>query len=208
MIGRLKGIVEAIGEDWVLIDVGGVCYEVYCSGRTLQSLPPKGEGCVLAIETHVRETEIKLFGFANEVEREWFRKLQSVQGVGAKVALAILGTLSIGDLANAITLQDKAIVARAPGVGPKVAGRIVSELKDKVPAGQIGGTGVAVGDAAGGAVESSAGSSVAADAVSALTNLGYPSGDAALAVARVYGDAGEDAEVGELIRLSLKELAQ
>lgn len=211
MIGRLKGLIEASAEDWVLVDVNGVCYEVYCSHRTLGGLPAVGEAAVLSIETHVRENEIKLFGFANELEREWFRKLQSVQGVGAKVALAILGTLSISDLSNAIALQDKAIVARAPGVGPKVAGRIVSELKDKVPLVQV-----IDGKTLGGAIESSAavavgaphGASKAGDAVSALTNLGYQPTDASIAVARVFQDVGEGAEVEELIRLSLKELAK
>jgi len=214
MIGKLKGIIEAIGEDWLLIDVNGVCYEVYCSSRTLGALPSTGERAELSIETHVRETEIKLFGFETDFQREWFRKLQSVQGVGAKVALAILGTLSVSDLTNAITLQDKAIVARAPGVGPKVAGRIVSELKDKIPTPSII-DGKTLGGALGGSAENvnlgvvaQGGTSVAADAVSALTNLGYPPGDASMAVARVFQDVGEEAGVEALIRLSLKELAQ
>ena len=132
MIGKLKGIIDVIGEDFLLVDVNGVGYEVYCSPLTLRGIGGVGEAVSLAIETHVRETEIKLYGFGNETERLWFRKLQSVQGVGAKVALAILGTLSPVDLTNAITLQDKAMVAQAPGVGPKVAARIVAELKDKV----------------------------------------------------------------------------
>ena len=210
MIGRLKGLVEALGEEWVLIDVNGVCYEVYASSRTLAHLPGVGEPITLSIETHVRETEIKLFGFGDELERVWFQKLQSVQGVGAKVALAILGTLSVADLTNAITLQDKTIVSRAPGVGPKVAGRIVSELKDKVPALTVV-DGKTLGGAVGGApvVQAPAsGTSVAADAVSALTNLGYPSHEASMAVARVFQDAGDEPHVEELIRLGLKELAQ
>ena len=204
MIGRLKGIVAALSDDWVLIDVGGVGYEVSCSGRTLSALPGVGETAELAIETHVRETEIRLFGFMSELERQWFRKLQSVQGVGAKVAIAILGTLSVEDLQNAISLQDKAIMARAPGVGPKVAGRIVAELKDKAP------VGLAVSNSAGreAAGVAGGGTSVAADAVSALTNLGYQSTDAAQAVAKVFASAGEAATVEELIRLSLKELSQ
>lgn len=205
MIGSLKGRVDAIGDDWVLIDVGGVGYEVHCPSRILNGLPPVGEVVQLAIETHVRETEIRLFGFKDNLEREWFRKLQSVQGVGAKVALAILGTLSLADLGNAISLQDKAIVARAPGVGPKVAGRIVSELKDKVPAGT--GIGGIVSPASEGAV-AGGGPSPAADAVSALVNLGYQSSDAAQAVAKVFAEAGEDCSVEALIRLSLKELAK
>lgn len=206
MIGKLKGIVEEIGETWVLIDVNGVCYEVYCSSRVLGTLPGAGEAVSLSIETHVRETEIKLFGFVDGFEREWFRKLQSVQGVGAKVALAILGTLTTTDLANAIALQDKAIVSRAPGVGPKVAGRIVTELKDKVPV-----LTVIDGKTLGGRMEIAApsrGASKAADAVSALSNLGYSPSDASMAVAVVFQDVGEEASVEELIRLGLKELAK
>jgi Holliday junction DNA helicase RuvA len=205
MIGKLKGIIDSIGEDWVLLDVNGVCYDVHCSSRTLQTLPSSGEATVLSIETHVRENEIKLFGFANDFEREWFRKLQSVQGVGAKVALAILGTLTTTDLSNAIALQDKAIVSRAPGVGPKVAMRIVSELKDKVPM-----PSVIDGKTLGGAAEIVApggGTSKAADAVSALTNLGYQPTDASMAVAAAFQETGEETSVEELIRLGLKELA-
>jgi len=134
MIGKLKGIVDSVGDDWVILDVQGVGYQVHCSARTMGALPSIGEATSLAIETHVRETEIKLFGFTADLEREWFRLLQNVQGVGAKVALAILGTLSPGEIASAIALQDKASVSRAPGVGPKVAQRIVAELKDKAPA--------------------------------------------------------------------------
>src|SRR5207249_371817 len=134
MIGKLKGLIDSYGEDFVVLDVGGVGYRVHCSGRTLQALPAPGEAAVLSIETYVREDQIKLFGFRSDVEREWFRLLQTVQGVGAKVALAVLGTLPPSDLANAIALRDKAAVARTPGVGPKVAERIVSELKDKAPA--------------------------------------------------------------------------
>src|SRR5918999_6147663 len=134
MIGKLKGIIESYGEDYVIVDVGGVGYVVHCSVRTLQALPATGEAAVLSIETYVREDQIKLFGFRTDAEREWFRLLQTVQGVGAKVALAVLGTLAPSDLANAIALRDKAAVARTPGVGPKVAERIVTELKDKAPA--------------------------------------------------------------------------
>ncbi|MEM8750602.1 MAG: Holliday junction branch migration protein RuvA [Pseudomonadota bacterium] len=205
MIGKLKGLVDSFGDDWVIIDVQGVGYQVHCSSRTLTTLPSAGEATSLAIETHVRETEIKLFGFSADLEREWFRLLQNVQGVGAKVALAILGTLTPGELASAIALQDKAMVARAPGVGPKVAQRIVAELKDKAPAlsgdasGTIGlqqeiGAGVA-----GGAVQ---------DAVSALTNLGYSSQQASAAVGSALKQAGEDAPSATLIRLGLKELSR
>ena len=205
MIGKLKGIIDAFGDDWVLIDVNGVCYEVHCSPRTLGSLPQVGEAATIAIETHVRETEIKLFGFATDAERAWFRLLQSVQGVGAKVALAVLGTLSPQDLANAVALQDKAQVARSPGVGPKVAQRIVSELKDKIPnmvlSGQPGAALAAVGE------EPVPAAPAAADAVSALTNLGYAHAQAAAAVASAVRKTGEEGETAELIRLGLKELA-
>src|SRR6185369_17965461 len=127
MIGKLKGVIDSYGEDFIILDVHGVGYQVHCSARTLQALPAAGEAATLSIETHVREDAIRLFGFESDVEREWFRLLQTVQGVGAKVALAVLGTLRPADLANAIALRDKAAVARTPGVGPKVAERIVSE---------------------------------------------------------------------------------
>ncbi len=205
MIGKLKGIMDSFGDDWVIIDVQGVGYQVHCSSRTLGSLPQINEAAVLFIETHVRETEIKLFGFAVESERDWFRLLQSVQGIGAKVALAILGTLTPGDLASAIALQDKAAVSRAPGVGPKVAQRIVSELKDKAPA-LSGGSTEAIG------LQRDIGDGVASNAVvdevSALSNLGYSSEQASKAVAAAVAAAGDDADSGTLIRLGLKELAK
>lgn len=204
MIGKLKGILDAIGDESIVIDVGGVGYEVHCSSRTLGSLPSLNEPCVMMIETHVRETEIKLFGFANEMERDWFKLLQSVQGVGAKVALAIQSTLSAGELASAIALQDKAMVARSPGVGPKVAQRIVLELKNKVPA-------YSAANAAEMGLAHDIGDGVATsavqDAVSALGNLGYSSQQAAGAVSSALAKAGEDADSATLIRLGLKELA-
>ena len=125
MIGKLRGVIDSYGEDWVIVDVGGVGYQVHCSARTLQALPAVGEAATLSIETYVREDMIRLYGFASDLEREWFRLLMTVQGVGARVALAVLGTLKPGDLATAIALQDKAALARAPGVGKKVAERIV-----------------------------------------------------------------------------------
>src|ERR1051325_5166448 len=134
MIGKLKGIIDSYGEDFIIVDVNGVGYVVHCSARTLQALPPQGDPVALSIETHVREDQIRLFGFLTDTEREWFRLLQTVQGVGAKVALAVLGTLKPAELASAIALRDKASVQRTPGVGPKVAERIVVELKDKAPA--------------------------------------------------------------------------
>ncbi len=206
MIGKLKGIIEALGDDWVLIDVSGVCYEVHCSPRTLVSLPKVGEAATLSIETHVREDQIKLFGFATDAERAWFRLLQSVQGVGAKVALAVLGTLSPQDLANAVALQDKAQVSRSPGVGPKVAQRIVTELKDKIPSMVLSSQPGAALSAVGAELPPDA--PAAADAVSALTNLGYAQAQASAAVAAASRKAGEGSETAELIRLGLKELAQ
>ncbi|MEL6966971.1 MAG: Holliday junction branch migration protein RuvA [Pseudomonadota bacterium] len=204
MIGKLKGAIDSVGDDWAIVDVHGVGYQVHCSTRTLGALPSVGEAVTLAIETHVRETEIKLFGFTGDLEREWFRLLQNVQGVGAKVALAILGTLTPGDLASAIALQDKAMVARAPGVGPKVAQRIVAELKDKAPAlsGDASGT-LGLQQELGAGV---AGSAVQ-DAVSALSNLGYSSQQASAAVASVLDKAGDDPSSATLIRLGLKELS-
>ncbi|NKB53815.1 MAG: Holliday junction branch migration protein RuvA [Rhizobiaceae bacterium] len=204
MIGKLKGIVDGTGDDWIILDVQGVGYQVHCSPRTLSSLPSNGEATSLSIETHVRETEIKLYGFQSDFERDWFRLLQNVQGVGAKVALAILGTLSPGDLASAIALQDKAMVSRAPGVGPKVAQRIVTELKDKAPAlsGDTSGT-IGLQQEIG---EGVAGSAVQ-DAVSALTNLGYSGQQASVAVGAALHQAGEDASSATLIRLGLKELS-
>jgi holliday junction DNA helicase RuvA len=134
VIGKLTGVVDGYGEDWVILDVGGVGYHVFCSTKTLAALAPAGEKAVLHTEMLVSETSIRLVGFATAPEREWFRLLDGVQGVGTKVALAILSTLSAGELADAIALQDKAMVARAPGVGPKLAQRIVTELRDRAPA--------------------------------------------------------------------------
>jgi holliday junction DNA helicase RuvA len=205
MIGKLRGIIDTYGEDFVIVDVGGVGYLVHCSARTLQALPSQGEGVTLAIETHVREDQIKLFGFAADIEREWFRLLQTVQGVGTKVALAILGTLKPSDLASAIALRDKAAITRAPGVGAKVAERIVTELKDKAPA-------YASVDPAvirlSGAVDENRAPKPIADAVSALVNLGYGHPQAAAAIAAAARSAGEGAETKQLIRLGLKELGK
>ena len=205
MIGKLRGVIDSYGEDNVILDVNGVGYLVQCSARTLQDLPPAGEVATLSIETYVREDQIRLFGFLTEVEREWFRLLQTVQGVGAKVALAVLGTLKPADLASAIAMRDKAMVARTPGVGPKVAERIVTELKDKAPA-------YADVDPAlvrlSGALEDRRAPQPVSDAVSALVNLGYGQPQAAAAVAAAVRSAGEGTEVKTLIRLGLKELAK
>ena len=205
MIGKLKGIVESYGEDCIILDVNGVGYLVHCSARTLQELPAIGQGATLSIETHVREDQLRLFGFMSDVEREWFRLLQTVQGVGAKVALSVLGTLKPADLATAIAMRDKAMVARAPGVGPKVAERIVTELKDKAPA--YAGLDPAVVRLSG-AVEEKRAPQPVADAVSALVNLGYGRPQAASAIAAAAHGAGEGADAANLIRLGLKELAK
>jgi len=205
MIGKLKGLIDSYGEDFVILDVNGVGYVVQCSARTLQKLPRPGEASALAIETQVREDSIRLFGFDSESERDWFRLLQGVQGVGAKVALAILSILSPGDLASAIATQDKAMVARAPGVGPKLAARIVAELKDKAPA--FGAVDPLVARLSG-ETEADAAPSAVRDAISALVNLGYGRPQAAAAVAASLKKLGEGAETGALIRQGLKELAE
>ena len=205
MIGKLKGVIDSYGEDFIVLDVNGVGYLVHCSTRTLQELPGVAQPATLSIETHVREDQIKLFGFVADVEREWFRLLQTVQGVGAKVALSVLSTLKPADLASAIAMRDKAMVARTPGVGPKVAERIVTELKDQAPA-------YATVDPAvirlSGAVEDRRAPQPIVDAVSALINLGYGQPQAAAAIAAAARSAGEGADTARLIRLGLKELAK
>ena len=205
MIGKLKGLIETYGQDSVILDVNGVGYEVHCSARTLQELPGIGQPAALSIETHVREDQIRLFGFVTEIEREWFRLLQTVQGVGAKVALAVLGTLKPRELASAIAMRDKAMVARAPGVGPKVAERIVTELKDKAPAyTNVDPALVRLS----GALDDKRAPAPVIDAVSALVNLGYAQAQAAAAIAAAARSAGEGAEATTLIRLGLRELAK
>ena len=205
MIGKLKGLIDSYGEDFVIVDVHGVGYLVHCSARTLQSLPAQGEAVTLAIETHVREDQIRLFGFTSDLEREWFRLLQTVQGVGTKVALSILSTLKPHDLASAIALRDKAAITRSPGVGPKVGERIVTELKDKAPAyAQIDPAIVKLS----GDIDDRRAPRPVADAVSALVNLGYGQPQAAAAIAAASREAGETAEVRTLIRLGLKELGK
>jgi Holliday junction DNA helicase RuvA len=202
MIGKLKGIVDSHGEDFVILDVNGVGYIVHCSGRTLQKLPRPGEASTLAIETQMREDSIKLFGFISETEREWFRLLQSVQGVGAKVALAIQTVLDVAELASAIACQDKAAIARAPGVGPKLAARIASELKDKAAASGAAGAAAARAGLDGGQP------AAAQDALSALVHLGYGRPQAAAAVAASVAALGDGAPAAELILRGLKELAR
>ena len=205
MIGKLKGVIDSYGEDFVVVDVGGVGYLVHCSSRTLQNLPKVGEATALAIETYVREDMIRLYGFRSDAEREWFRLLQTVQGVGAKVALGLLSVLDPGALATAIVTADRASVARGPGVGPKLAARIVAELKDKATA--FSGLDPAVARLSGQVEERTAPQPVA-DAVSALVNLGYAQAQASAAIAAAMQQAGENAEARTLIRLGLRELAR
>lgn len=205
MIARLTGTIEPLADDRVVVDVGGVGYLVFCSGRTLARLPADGATVQLHIETHVREDHIHLYGFAEIGELEWFRLLTTVQGVGARVALAILTVLGPDELLQAVAAADKAAVSRASGVGPKLAARIVSELKDKVG-------GIALGAAAAiraaGTQAAPAADGVDQDAVSALVNLGYGRSDAFGAVVRAGGRLGQGAPLGDLIRTGLEELSQ
>jgi Holliday junction DNA helicase RuvA len=204
MIGKLKGIVDSVDEEGLILDVGGVGYLVAASARTLRSLPPVGATVALHIETQVREDAIKLFGFVTVAERDWFRLLQSVQGVGAKVALGILGALTGEALATAIQRQDRAMLSRAPGVGPKLAARLVTELRDKAPVAAAADFGGAVATAEGMAKLPKA----AEDAVLALEGLGYSRAQAGAAVAKGFAALGPEAQTAALIRLGLKELAQ
>jgi Holliday junction DNA helicase RuvA len=204
VISKLKGLVDTLGADWVIVDVGGVGYHVTCSANTLSSLPGPGDAVALSIETYVREDVIRLFGFASAQERDWFRVLLTVQGVGTRVALAILSTLKPSDLMTAVALQDKARVARAPGVGPKVAQRIVTELKDKMP--QHGALATSLADVQA-HIEAPVATPVS-EAVSALVKLGYAQAQAGAAVSNAMRAAGEDAPVERLLRAALKELAR
>jgi Holliday junction DNA helicase RuvA len=206
MFARLKGILEETDAETAIIDVGGVGYLVYCSGRTLGALPAPGEAVRLEIETHVREDHIHLYGFADRAERDWFRLLTTVQGVGARVGLAILTVLTPEALTQAVAAQDKAAVARANGVGPKLAQRIVSELKDKV-GGMSLGPAAAVPSSADGGSAAPADAGATEDAVSALVNLGYGRSDAFTAVAKA-ARSGEGADAAALIRLALRELGR
>jgi len=199
MIGRLKGRVDGRGDNWALIDVGGVGYMVEGSARMLDALPSDGEAVSLAIETYVREDQLRLFGFLSEQERSWFRLLMGVQGVGARVALAIQSVLSADELSQAVAAEDKAMVSRAPGVGPKVAQRIVQELKDKVPESHFAVSGAATG-------ESAVAGQAMREALSALTNLGYQRTHAAQALSAARNALGDDATVEALIKQGLKEL--
>ncbi|WP_394270173.1 Holliday junction branch migration protein RuvA [Qipengyuania sp.] len=200
MIAKLKGLLDETGADWAVIDVGGVGYLVHCSARTLSQMGEKGEGCTVFTDLQVSENDMRLLGFADAAERDWFRQLTQVQGVGSKVALAILSALTTGELQAACAKGDAAMVARAQGVGPKLAGRIVNELKDK--AGALPG-----GGGAAGAVAVLPAGSREADAASALENLGFKPAVAAQAVARAVEELGREAAEGDLIRVALKRAA-
>jgi Holliday junction DNA helicase RuvA len=202
MIGKLKGVVDNVDEENLILDVGGVGYLVSASARTLRALPSVGEKAELLIETHVREDAIRLYGFLDAQEREWFRLLQSVQGVGAKVALGILGALSADALSAAIAKQDKAMMARAPGVGPKLAARLVLELKDKALA--LGAAEFVVAQA--GPERAPKLTRAAEDAILALVGLGYAQPQAAAAVTRISAELGQAAEASALVRAGLREL--
>ena len=200
MIAKLSGRLDETGEDWAIVDVAGVGYLVHCSTKTLAALGEVGEACTVHTDLQVSENDMRLLGFAESAERDWFRMLTQVQGVGSKVGLAILSALSTGELRDACAAGDAASVARANGVGPKLAGRIVNELKDK--AGALPGGGMA-----GGPVARVPAGSASADAVSALENLGFKAAVAAQAVARAQGELGEDASESDLIRVALKKAA-
>jgi Holliday junction DNA helicase RuvA len=203
MIAKLTGILDHIGPDGAIVDVGGVGYLVFASTRTLGQLPSPGGPARLLVETHVREDHIHLYGFIDAAERDWFRLLTTVQGVGAKVALAILSAVAANDLTLAIVAQDKAMLARADGVGPKLAARIVNELRDKV-----GGLALAVTNGAAPAPQAAGEPGPTGDAVSALVNLGYRRAEAFGAVAAAARRLGGEAKVDALIRAGLQELAQ
>lgn len=202
MIAKLKGRVDSTGDGFMIMDVNGVGYRVFCSNKTLSKLPPAGEAAVLLIETQVREDHIHLFGFADAAEKGWFMLLTTVQGVGAKVALAILSVLSSEELSMAIASGDSKSMTRAPGVGPKLAVRIVTELKGKGFSSDIG-----VGAASPSGEAMPDGISAVNDAVSALVNLGYARMDAAMAVNKAYKKHEGKASVSDLIREALKDFA-
>ncbi|MGO1078774.1 Holliday junction branch migration protein RuvA [Inquilinus sp. CA228] len=206
MIARLRGLLDSAGADYAVVDCNGVGYLVFCSRRTLGLLGGPREAVALHVETHVREDHIHLYGFADTAERDWFRILTTVQGVGAKVALAILSVLSPDQVATAIAAGDKAMLARAEGVGPKLAGRIASELKDKV-GGIALGPALATFHTGGGVAAAPAEAGAAADAISALVNLGYGRAEAFAAVARAGGKLGPEATVSAIIPAALRELA-
>lgn len=211
MIARLRGLLDSAGTDHAVIDVNGVGYLVFAAGRTLDRLPQPGEPVNLLIDTHVGEDHIRLYGFLEATERDWFRLLLTVQGVGARVALAILSALTPDQIAQAIAVNDPKMLVRADGVGPKLAARIVNELKDKTAhlslAALTGGK-VEPGKGANGPLApASAVEGVAGDAVSALVNLGYGRSEAFAAVMKASRSLGDGASLQALIPAALKELA-
>jgi Holliday junction DNA helicase RuvA len=197
VIAKLRGLLDDTGSDWAVIDVAGVGYLVHCSAKTLTALGAAGDGCTVFTDLQVSENDLRLLGFAEAAERDWFRLLTQVQGVGSKVALAILSALAPHDLATACAQGDAAMVARANGVGPKLAGRIVNELKDKAAAIPGGAAGVVAGARA----------SASTDALSALENLGFRPATASRAVAEALAELGEGAGESELIRVALRKAA-
>lgn len=205
MIAKLSGLLDSVGDTACILDVGGVGYQVFCSARTLRAMPRPGEATRLYIETHVREDHIHLYGFLSEAERGWFNLLQTVQGVGAKVALGILSALSPDELFRAIASADKTTLNRCDGVGPKLAVRLITELKDKVGGIALGP--VAQG-AAGEALAAGSETGPVADALSALVNLGYKRAEAFGAVTTAARSLGDKPNVQDLIRAGLKELAR
>ncbi|MBC6416886.1 MAG: Holliday junction branch migration protein RuvA [Rhodospirillales bacterium] len=207
MIGKLSGRLDESGEGRVIVDVGGVGYLVFASNRTLAQLGARGEAVSLLIETHVRADHIHLYGFADAGEQAWFRLLQGVQGVGSRLALAILSTLSPAELTQAMAANDRTALTRAPGVGTKLAARLISELKDKAAGLQLG-TVAQQGDAIVPAPEDNlAGNTAVKDAARALEGLGYRPSEALSAVAKARKSAGEAAGVEDLIKGALRELA-
>lgn len=200
MIAKLTGTLDDFGPDWAVIDVAGVGYLVHCSAKTLSALGVRGDAATVFTDLQVSENDMRLIGFASGTEREWFRLLTGVQGVGSKMALAVLSALAIEELQRACAGGDAAMVARAQGVGPKLAARIVNELKDKAGA-LPSGPGVA-----GGAVLPTPGS-LSADAVSALQNLGFKPQVAATAVAHAVNELGDAAGLNELVRVALRKAA-
>ena len=204
MIGRLCGTAEQIEDVRCLIDVSGVGYVVFCSARSLAALPAPPARATLLVETQVREDAITLFGFIDAAERDWFRLLTTIQGVGAKVALNLLSALPPDQLASAIAASDRGAITRAPGVGPKLAARLISELRERIAAMPTGSAFIPTGTAP--PVAPPQGK--LADALSALVNLGYRRAEAEAALSAVQAEAGEDAALDELIRGGLRRLAR
>ena len=216
MIGKLTGIVDGMGEDWLLLDVGGVGYIVTCTGRTLAALPARGEKATLYIETYIRDDRVRLYGFPSWLEREWFEHVQGVQGVGARLALALLDAMSPHELAQAVSLEDKAAFGRASGVGARLATRLATELRDRPLPGRMltGGESGAFTHPASIVMpgelrrEGLKDMLLRNDAISALVNLGYNEVKAAQAVAAAYAGFDEDPPVDGLIRAALREIGR